>query len=385
MKKIPAKRIAITANSSWYLYNFRKNTIKAMLEQGYDVIALAPEDGYSGVLSSLGCKFIPLSIDSGGINPFKDSLTIMSIFFIFLRMKCDLVLNFTPKNNIYFSLVAWLFRKPVINNVAGLGNVFINGGAVCVICRLLYKFSQRSAARIFFQNEDDRTLFLTEIIPGYSRTERLPGSGVDLARFEMMPAADDGVVRFILIARMLYSKGVEHYVDAARRLKRIYGDRCEFRLLGFLDGNNPAAVKTERMTSWIAEGMIHYLGISDNVENELRQIDCVVLPSFYREGVPKSLLEAGAAGKPIITTDNIGCRETVDEGVNGYLCTPQSTDSLVACMEKMINLTHAQRLDMGAKSRQKMVREFDEHIIISRYLNAINEALSPKTEKCSLS
>lgn len=381
MRKTLGKRIAITANSSWYLYNFRKNTIKEMLKQGYEVMAIAPQDSYSGVLSSLGCQFTPLKIDSGGINPFKDSLTIISIITLLRRHDFDVILNFTPKNNIYFSLVARLFGTPVINNIAGLGNVFIKGGLVCFICRQLYKVSQRSAAKIFFQNEEDRDLFLTDIIPGYPNTERLPGSGVDLARFYMMSAPDDGVVRFILIARMLYSKGVEHYVDAARRLKRLYGNRCEFRLLGFLDANNPAAVKTERMAAWIAEGMIHYLGISDNVENELEEVDCVVLPSFYREGVPKSLLEAGAAGKPIITTDNIGCRETTEDGVNGYLCKPQCTDSLVACMEKMINLTHAERLEMGANSRKKIVREFDEKIIISRYLSAVLSSNGRKPAK----
>jgi len=371
-------KIAITANTSWYLYNFRANTIRALINEGYTVAAIAPYDEYSPLLKALGCEFISLKMDSGGVNPFNDSKTLLNIFRVLNKNNFQVILNFTPKNNIYFSLVAGIFSIPVINNVAGLGNVFMTKGVIRHICRHLYRVSQRSAAKIFFQNEDDRKLFLTEIIPGYSRSDRLPGSGVDLNRFSLMQAPDDGVVRFILVARMLYSKGIEHYVDSARKLKKKYGNKCEFRLLGFLDANNPAAVKTERMAAWIDENIIQYLGVSDDVALEVAGVDCVVLPSFYREGVPKSLLEAGAMGKPIITTDNIGCRETVDHGINGFLCVPQSTDSLVSALETMIELSHQERLAMGVRSRQKMVNEFDEEIVIKKYLDAIQVILSPR-------
>lgn len=368
--------IAITANTSWYLYNFRKNTIMALLENGYQVIAISPADEYTHRLAELGCQTVPVKIDSGGTDFFKDLITLFSAWCVLRKHKVDVVLNFTPKNNIYFTLAAKVLDIPAINNIAGLGSVFMSKGMVRIICRHLYRFSQRYAAKIFFQNEDDRELFLTEMLPDYLYTERLPGSGVDLMRFKVTPAPDDDVVRFILISRMLYSKGVEHYVDAARKLKKRHGQRCEFRLLGFLDVNNPAAIKTERMAAWIEEGNILYLGTSDNVEQEIALGDCIVLPSFYREGVPKSLLEAGAMGKPLITTRNIGCQDTVNEGVNGFLCEPQDTGCLTRAMDRIINLTHSQRLDMGNESRKKMVREFDEKIVISRYLTAIEQVLS---------
>ncbi|XAG07676.1 glycosyltransferase [Vibrio metschnikovii] len=174
---------------------------------------------------------------------------------------------------------------------------------------------------------------------------------------------------------MLYDKGIEHYVEAARILKMKYGDQVELRLLGFLDVDNPSAVSKSDMQAWVDEGIVSYLGVSDSVEQEIAQVDCMVLPSFYREGVPKSLLESGAMGKPIITTDNVGCRETVDHGVNGYLCVPRSTPSLVDMMEKMISMSHEDRLAMGARSREKMEREFDEKIVINKYLSAVNELL----------
>nr|WP_267959139.1 glycosyltransferase [Vibrio fluvialis] len=206
----------------------------------------------------------------------------------------------------------------------------------------------------------------------------MPGSGVDLTRFTLQPAADDGIVRFLLIARMLYDKGIGHYVEAARALRSKYGERVEFQLLGFVGVNNPSAVTESEIQVWVDEGIVNYLGVSDSVEQNIAQVDCMVLPSFYREGVPKSLLEAGAMGKPIVTTDNVGCRETVDDGVNGYLCELRSTESLIEKLDLMIQMSHEQRLEMGRQSRLKIEREFDEQIVINKYLDAVKECLSEK-------
>lgn len=244
------------------------------------------------------------------------------------------------------------------------------------IAKLLYRFSQKYADKVFFQNEDDRQFFINNGIVRPEITDRLPGSGVDLSRFKMHPANDDGIVRFLLIARMLYDKGVLHYIEAARTLKNRYGNGVEFRLLGFLDVNNPSAVSRSQMQAWVEEGIVCYLGVSDAVENELSIVDCVVLPSYYREGVPKSLLEAGAMGKPIITTNSVGCRETVDHAVNGFLCDPKSTESLATMLDKFINLSYQQRISMGQASRSKMESEFDEQIVINKYISSIKELLA---------
>ncbi len=201
-----------------------------------------------------------------------------------------------------------------------------------------------------------------------------------MSRFTLQPAADDGVVRFLLIARMLYDKGIGHYVEAARALKAKYGDGVEFQLLGYVGVNNPSAVTEAEMKAWVDEGIVNYLGVSDHVEQDIAKVDCMVLPSFYREGVPKSLLEAGAMGKPIVTTDNVGCRETVDDGVNGYLCELRSTESLIEKLELMIQMTHEQRLEMGRQSRLKIEREFDEQIVINKYLDAVKECLAEEKQ-----
>lgn len=369
-------RVAISANTSWYLLNFRKNTILALLAQKYEVYAISPRDSYSIKLEQLGIKHIDIDIEQSGKNPFKDINTLLSFRKIFLKNNIDVVLNFTPKNNIYSTLAAKLCGVRTINNIAGLGILFINESLTSKIARFLYKISQRFADNIFFQNEDDRELFLLNGMAKKEVTDRLPGSGADLARFTVTPSIDDGVTRFLLIARMLYDKGVGHYVESARILRGKYGSNVEFNLLGFLDVNNPSAVTKDQMQEWVSEGIVNYLGTSDSVETEIAKSDCVVLPSFYREGVPKSLLEAGAMGKPIVTTDNVGCRETVDDGVNGFLCEPRSTASLVVQLERMIDMGYERRVAMGIKSRQKIEREFDEKIIITKYLETIKILLS---------
>lgn len=369
------KNIVISANTSWYIYNFRINTIRTLTSLGFRVIVVAPRDVYSKKFESIGTKYIPIKIDQGGTNAVKDILTFFKFIYIYRKYNPNLLLNFTPKNNIYSTLAGNIFGIPAINNIAGLGILFIRESFASKIARFLYKFSQKRAEKIFFQNNEDRTLFLKNKMASVEKTELLPGSGVDLSRFSISPAKDDGVVRFLLIARMLFDKGIAQYVEAAKIFRKRYGDAVEFRLLGFLDVQNPSAVSREQMDSWVKEGIVSYLGVSDQVEKEIAVVDCIVLPSFYREGVPKSLLEAGAMGKPIVTTDSVGCRETVDDGVNGFLCEPRSTDSLVESLEKIISMSHYERLEMGKASRKKIEAEFDEKLVINKYINAIENIL----------
>lgn len=367
--------IVISANTSWYLFNFRRNTIRSLIEENFKVFAVAPKDDYSIKLSELGCHYIDIGIDQGGTNPVRDFITLVNFYRIYRKFNIDVVLNFTPKNNIYSTIAAYFTRTPVINNIAGLGSSFINESFTAFIARFLYKISQPLASKIFFQNADDLALFADSKIASTVDVEVIPGSGVDLSRFTLSYAPDDGVVRFILIARMLYEKGISQYVSAARLLKSQYGAKVEFYMLGFLDVDNPSAVLSTEMDVWENEGIIHYLGTSDSVEKELSKMDCVVLPSFYREGVPKSLLEAGAMGKPIVTTDNVGCRETVNDGVNGYLCKPRSAESLIEKLQLIVKMQHEKRLDMGHESFKKIHKEFDEKIIINKYLIAIKKCV----------
>lgn len=368
----------ITLNTAWNLINFRSGLIKALVAHGYEVIAIAPFDEYATRLSTLGCRFIPLPMDNKGTNPGRDLLLLARFFDLMRSERPDVFLGYTVKPNIYGSLAAHTLRIPVINNVAGLGTVFIKGGWLNQLVRGLYRIALSHSSKVFFQNDDDRQLFVSGGLVSETVADRLPGSGVDLTKFQPTPLPGRRVVRFLLIARMLWDKGVGQYVEAARLLKQ-RGIDAECCLLGFLDVQNPAAISRKQMNEWVSEGVVRYLGVSDNVRDEIAQADCVVLPSFYREGTPRTLLEAAAMARPIVTTDSVGCRDVVDDGVNGYLCKPKDASDLADKMERIVRVSPAEREVMGSLGRVKIEREFDEQIVIDKYLSAIEAVLDRKS------
>lgn len=372
------KTVLISANTSWYLYNFRKGTIKALLDLGYKVVAVSPKDQYVSLLEGLGAHHYDIRIDRGGTNPVKDALTFISFLTLYISLRPRVILSFTPKNNIYGSLAARLLSIPTVNNIAGLGTVFINDNFLAKLTKFLYRISIKKSKAVFFQNNEDMSLFLNDGLVRPEQAIRIPGSGVDLSRFLVHQAPDNGVTRFILVARMLYDKGIQYFVDSASLLKEKYGDSIQFYLLGPMDENAPSGIQLKDIDRWQTDAAIIYLGTTDSVEDVLKDMDCMVLPSYYREGVPKSLLEGASMGKPIITTDNVGCREVVDHGVNGFLCEPRSTVSLVEQIEKFIALPYNQKLNMGKNSRFKVENEFDEKIVIKKYLEAIENILQHK-------
>lgn len=374
----------ITLNTAWNLVNFRAGLIKALVVQGYEVVAVAPFDEYATQLHALKCRYIPLPMDNKGTHPGRDLLLLARFFMLMRAEKPDVYLGYTVKPNIYGSLAAHTFRIPVINNIAGLGTVFIKGGWLNQLVRGLYRIALSRSIRVFFQNDDDRQLFVSGGLVSEAVTDRLPGSGIDLVKFQPTPLPARPVVRFLLIARMLWDKGVGEYVDAARLLKQ-RGIEAECCLLGFLDVQNPAAISRSQMDDWVAEGVVRYLGVSDNVREEIAQVDCIVLPSFYREGTPRTLLEAAAMARPIVTTDSVGCRVVVDDGVNGYLCKPRDASDLADKMERIVRMSPAEREVMGWRGRVKIEREFDEQIVINKYLSAIESVLAKKPSETSSS
>ena len=366
--------VAISANTSWYIYNFRRTTIEALIRNGYSVFAIAPQDQYSERLVDLGVEFVHIDIDQGGTNPLKDLKTLINFCRIYSTLNLSVVLNFTPKNNIYSTLAASFFKIPVVNNISGLGVVFSQGGVTASIVKRLYQVSQSRADHIFFQNVDDQSQFLNYGFINESRTSRIPGSGVDLVRFKHRDFSEDGTLRLLMVCRMLKEKGVAEFVEAARILTRRYSN-LEFNLLGFVDGNNPSSISSETMHAWQSEGAVNYLGVSNEVEVEIARSACIVLPSYYREGVPKALLEGAAMGKPLVTTDNIGCRDAVDDGLNGFLCEMRSVNDLVEKLDMVISMSSEEWKSMGHLGRLKMEREFDDNIIINEYLRIIDSVV----------
>ena len=368
-------KIVICINTAWNLFNFRAGLIKALVAQGHEVLAVAPVDEYAPRLTALGCRFVPLHMDNGGTHPVRDAL-LMGRFLRLLRAeRPDVFLGYTVKPNVYGSLAAHWLGIPVVNNIAGLGAVFIRGGWLVRIVRGLYKLALGKSARVFFQNPDDRQLFIEHQLVKAAVTDLLPGSGVDLERFMPVPLPQSFELgrkfRFLLIARMLRDKGVGEYVEAARALQAAW-PQVEWCLLGFVDVQNPAAISSAQMESWVKEGVVSYLGVSDDVRAQIAEADCVVLPS-YREGTPRTLLEAAAMARPVITTDVPGCRHVVDEGESGLLCAVRDAGDLAEKMTRMLTLSAEQRTAMGLKGRKKMEAEFDEKIVVWKYLELVHD------------
>jgi len=372
-------KLVISSNTAWSLFNFRAGLIRALVSDGYEVIAVAPYDEYAPRLATLGCRYIALPMDNKGTHPGRDFLLLCRYWWLLKKERPSAYLGFTVKPNVYGSLAARLLGIPVINNIAGLGVVFIKNSLLTKVVKALYRIALSKSFKIFFQNEDDRLLFEQNGLVRLERTDRLPGSGVDISLYvsreqKVFPIADEEEslkpFRFLLAARMLWDKGVGVYVESARMLKPRY-PHVEFCLLGFMDVKNPSAISRAQMTEWQNEGAIRYMGVTDDMKAVLADVDCVVLPSYYREGVPRTLLEAAAMACPIITTDAVGCREVVDDGVNGFLVRPRDSSDLAEKMARMIELSPEARDLMGKAGRKKIEREFDEKVVIRRYLETL--------------
>lgn len=369
------RKVVIAINTAWNLVNFRAGLIRALVASGYEVVAVAPPDEYAGRLDALGCRYSPLPMDNKGTHPGRDLLLLWRFFCLLRNERPAVFLGYTVKPNVYGSLAAHALNIPVINNIAGLGVVFAKDNWLARLVRGLYRLALARSARVFFQNPDDLEQLVTSRVVRREVAGRVPGSGVNLERFEItaLPCVGEEV-RFLLVARMLWDKGVGEYVEAARIVKRRFAN-ADFCLLGFLDVQNPTAISREQMSIWTAEGFVRYLGVSDDVRKEIAEADCVVLPSFYREGIPRSLLEAAAMGRPIITTDAVGCKEVVEDGVTGFLCQRQNAESLAEAMLKIIELSPATRQEMGRRGRLKVEGEFDEKTVIGRYLETVSAIL----------
>ena len=368
-------KIVIVSNTSWSLFNFRLELARSIKEKGYEIVLVAPHDEYSDRLSE-EFEYHDIYMNNKGTNPKEDVKTTIEFYKLYKTIKPDVTLHYTIKPNIYGTIACSLLGIKTINNIAGLGTLFIKQNFVTKIAKWLYKYSQSKADKIFFQNRDDFDMFTVEGLVEKVKCDILPGSGVDTKKFLPVEYKKvDEVFRFLLVARMLWDKGIGEYVEASKIIKNKYKN-VEFQMLGFLDVENNSAVSKEQMKEWVDAGYVNYLGVSDNVKEEIAKVECVVLPSFYREGTPRILLESASMAKPIITTDNVGCRDVVDDGVNGYLCEVRNAEDLADKMEMMLGLSEAERVEMGRKGREKMVREFDESIVIGKYLEVINEVTS---------
>lgn len=367
-----SKIIVITANTSWYLFNFRIGLIKELQKSGYVVFAVAPKDDYVRPLEDLGIVCFNINIHSQGTNPIRDIFLIIKYFKLLNQIKPHLLLSYTIKPNIYGNLAAQILRIPVINTISGLGTIFIKKTFSSYVGRLLYYISFYRTNWVFFQNTTDRDQFMQEGIVKSKNSSVVFGSGVNTIKFFSSRTNNKGKV-FLFVGRLIGDKGIREFIIAAKKINIIDGT-IKFVIVGELGSNNNTAISSAELISLLNESKIIYKGKTDDIVSELIKADVMVLPS-YREGLSKSLIEAAAMKLPIITTNVPGCREVVVHGLNGYLCNAKDPEDLYIKMLDMINLTEIERIKMGECSRRVAEDTFDERIIISKYLEKISDLI----------
>ncbi len=362
-------RIAVVLNTSWNIYNFRMSLVRALLSEGHEVHTIAPKDEFTPLLRQAGVVHHNVRMDSRGANPIKDSALILELFLIYRRIKPDIILHYTIKPNIYGTLAAAMLGIPVINNVCGLGTVFLKDNLVSAIAIALYKVSFRFASKVFFQNADDLKLFIARKMVRPESVDLVPGSGIDLEKFQPEPFRRNPDFTFLLISRLITDKGILDYIEAVQLLRRS-GFRARFQILGAMDPEHKRGIKAETVREWIHDKTIEYLGTTKDVRSFIRNADCIVLPS-YREGTPRTLLEAASSAKPIIATDVPGCNHVVTDNYNGFLCKMKDSRDLAAKMKTLAACGDDKLAEFGLNGRRKMEREYNENFVINKYLRAL--------------
>lgn len=357
--------ILVLTNFIGGLHSFRKEVIKAIRDAGYEVYISAPNnDERVQYFESIGCHIIDTSIDRRGVNPITDLKLLLKYRSIIRQLKPVAVLSYTIKPNVYGGIACRMAHVPQLANVTGLGDAMENGGWLQKLTVWLYKIGVGKAKRVFFQNQSNRDLCIGLGIADDSSI-LLPGSGVNLKHhtYQQYPA-DEGIVRFLFIGRLLKDKGIEEYFEAARRIKAKHPN-TEFQILGRVEG--PYQSQLDKL---VESGVIKHLGETSDVRPFIGAVECTIMPS-YHEGMSNVNLESAANGRPVITTDVPGCRETVEDGLTGYLCEAKSAESLTAAVERFIALPYSQKVLMGQEGRKKVEREFDRQIVVDAYMNEL--------------
>ncbi len=371
-----SRRIAIVANTTWNIYNFRLNIIEKLLVENWNVTVIAPLDEYieyKEVYPTV--KHISLKqLIRDGSNPFKDMKLILELKSIYKKIKPDVILHYTHKPNIFGAFAVKLWGDKNLKSIAvitGLGYPFINGGFSRSITSLLYKFSARWHNVFIFENEDDLGFFIDEKIIEPNQGFSVNGCGVDIEKFAPHP---NGVPKtkkiFTFIGRLLYDKGIEEFVQAARQIKS-QNSQAEFWIVGELDSSNPSMIRKEELLRWVDSEVVIYHGFVKDIRPIIAKSDCIVLPS-YREGMPRTVLEGMSMAKPIITTNTPGCRQTVEHGVSGYLVEVGSTEDLSHKMLSFIRLSDDQMHSMGDAGRQRAASLFNSDKIADDLFDIIS-------------
>lgn len=365
----PLGKILMIGSSLMSLYQHRLELIRCLLNNNYKVVILSPLDEEEKHLNDLGCKCIELTIDNRGTNIKKDYNLVKNIKGIYLREKPDIILTFYTKTNIYGGIVARWLKIPYIENICGLGTSLVRRGLVSFITAKLYRQALKKSSYVFFQNKSNIAFITNRKIYNGPFT-LLPGSGVSLDRFPLLPYPESNKIEFLFCSRIIKEKGIEEYIEAAKTIKKTHPEVI-FHIVG------PCSEKyLDIINNLHDKGILKYHGKLMDLRPVLENICCCILPSYYPEGISNVLLESASSGRPVITTNLPGCKEVVIDGKTGFIVEERNSQDLIATIEKFISLPYEQRKAMGLAGRKKMEKEFNREIVVKEYLNKIKDILN---------
>lgn len=362
-------KILILANNSLVIYKFKKELLKELIAQGHNISISLPDQEFAPQLTELGCELIKTEIDRRGINIFKDMRLYRAYKKMIKRLKPDMILTYTIKPNIYASMIAKKFNIPYFVNITGLGTAFQKNNLLKKLVSYLYKKALKRVRTVFFENEENRSIFVKEKIVKKDKTLLLNGAGVNLREYTFEPLRDNSVTEFLFVGRIMREKGVEELFTVAKRIKEKYPN-VQFSFLGKYEEDYHSKIEVLEKDS-----IIQYYGFHDDIRPYLSHAQCLVLPS-YHEGMGNVLLEAAAMGRPLITSNISGCREAVIQNENGYLVQSKDIESLYCAVERFILLDAEQRQQMGKRSRALVEEKFDRDIVTRDIVNNIMGELS---------
>lgn len=360
--------ILILANNDVGLYNFRKELIEKLLEKKNNVYISLPEGKRITDLKKIGCKYIETKIDRRGTNIIKDIKLLLKYNNIVKKIKPDIILTYTIKPNIYGGIISRKFNIPYICNITGLGTAAENKGIIQKIVLFLYKISLKKVKCCFVQNNENLNFLKKNRIVGEKKCKLIPGSGVNLDKFKVLPYPNKNQkVKFLFISRIMKEKGIEQYIEMAKYIKQKYKE-TEFHILGFCEEEYKEVLyKLEE------QNIVCYHGMQSDIVPFLKECSCLVHPSYYPEGMSNVLLEASASGRPVITTNRSGCKEIVEDEITGFIAEIKNSKQLIKKVERFLNMSNNQKKEMGLAARKKVEREFDRNIVVDKYLKEIGD------------
>lgn len=359
------KKVLFLVNHDVVIYNFRRELVERLLSEGYEVIISSPYGERIELLKELGCQYVEVKLDRHGKNPIAELKLLLYYKNLIADVKPDMIFSYTIKPNLYGAIAARMNKVPIVTNITGLGTAVEGKGLLQSAMVGFYKAAFGHVQTVFVQNTENRQYFLdNHIVP--EKLKLLPGSGVNLQRFQILEYPKDETVEFVFISRIMKEKGIEQYLETAKYIREKY-PYTRFHICGFCE-----ETYEQRLNDLEQQGIIIYHGLIMDIREVLQNTHCTIHPTYYPEGLSNVLLESAASGRPIITTDRSGCREVIDDGVNGYKIPQKDSAALIRAVEKFLGLSNVQKKEMGLAGRKKVEAEFDRQIVVEAYMKELD-------------